>query len=66
MSLLEGDVVAEADALRPVGGYLPVPRIPATPDPALQDTYALTDTEQATWWRDRLRRVHAELAARRP
>lgn len=61
LSLLEGDVVAGADSLRPVDGYLPVPRTPPTPDPALLDTYALTDTTQAAWWHDRLIRVRAEL-----
>jgi O-succinylbenzoate synthase len=61
LSLLEGDVVAGADSLRPAGGYLPVPRTPPTPDPALLDTYELTDAEQAAWWRDRLARVRAEL-----
>lgn len=60
LSLLEGDVVADADSLRPVDGYLPVPRMP--PAPAQIDTYELTDTMQAAWWRDRLARVRAELA----
>lgn len=61
LSLLEGDVVAEGASLRPAGGYLPVPRTPPTPDFALLDTYALTDVEQAAWWRKRLARVRAEL-----
>jgi O-succinylbenzoate synthase len=59
LSLLEGDVVAGADSLRPVDGYLPVPHTPPTPNPALLDTYELTDPEQAGWWRDRLARVRA-------
>jgi O-succinylbenzoate synthase len=63
LSLLEGDLVAEAASLRPVDGYLPVPRTPPAPDPALLDTYELTEPEQAAWWRDRLARVRAELAA---
>jgi len=33
LSLLEGDVVSDADSLRPVGGYLPVLRVLAMPDP---------------------------------
>lgn len=61
LSLLRGDVVPDADALRPVDGYLPVPRTPPAPDPALLDAHELTGHEQATWWRDRLRRVHREL-----
>jgi O-succinylbenzoate synthase len=59
LSLLQGDVVPDADSLRPVGGYLPVPRTSPAPDPALLDIYELTDQKQAAWWRDRLRRVHS-------
>jgi o-succinylbenzoate synthase len=61
LSLLDGDVVPGAESLRPVDGYLPVPRTPPTPDPALLDICELTDAEQAAWWRDRLARVRAEL-----
>jgi o-succinylbenzoate synthase len=61
VSLLEGDVVSGAGSLRPVDGYLPAPRVPPTPDPALLDAYGLTDPGQATWWHDRLARVRAEL-----
>jgi O-succinylbenzoate synthase len=57
LSLLQGDVVPDTSSLRPVGGYLPVPRIPPTPDPALLDTYELTDQQRVAWWRERLRRV---------
>jgi O-succinylbenzoate synthase len=60
-SLLEGDVVPDAASLRPVDGYLAVPRTPPTPDAALIDRYALTDQERAAWWRRRLARVRAEL-----
>ncbi|MGB3438209.1 MAG: o-succinylbenzoate synthase [Actinophytocola sp.] len=59
LSLLDGDVVADAESLRPVDGYLPVLRTPPTPDLARLDTYELTDARQAAWWRDRLTRVHA-------
>ncbi|MGH3905293.1 MAG: o-succinylbenzoate synthase [Pseudonocardiaceae bacterium] len=61
LSLLQGDVVPAAASLRPVDGYLPVPRTPPTPDPTLLDTYELADPEQAAWWRDRLARVRTEL-----
>lgn len=61
LSLLEGDVVSGAASLRPVDGYLTVPRVPPTPDPTLLDTYELTDPHQAAWWRDRLTRAQAEL-----
>jgi O-succinylbenzoate synthase len=60
LSLLRGDVVPDADSLLPTGGYLPVPRTPPTPDPALLDTYELTDPSQVAWWRARLRRVSCE------
>ena len=56
-SLLCGDVVAEADSLRPAEGYLPVPRAPAVPDPVLLKTHQLMDPQRATWWRERLGRV---------
>jgi O-succinylbenzoate synthase len=61
LSLLSGDVVDGADSLRPVDGYLPVPRTPPVPEAALLDTVAVTDPEQEQWWRARLVRVHAEL-----
>ncbi len=59
LSLLAGDVVRDADSLRPVSGFLPVPRTPAAPDPALLDTYQPPDPQRAAWWRERLRRVRA-------
>lgn len=61
LSLLEGDVVAGAASLRPVNGYLPVPRTPPEPDATLLDTHALTDTKQVAWWRDRLARARTKL-----
>ncbi len=61
LSLLVGDVLPDAASLRPVDGYLAVPRTPPTPDPTLLDTYELVDHEQAAWWRDRLARVRAAL-----
>jgi o-succinylbenzoate synthase len=57
LSLLHGDVVPDADSLRPADGYLPVPRTPPAPDPALLDTYEVTDPRQVAWWRERLHRV---------
>lgn len=61
LSLLKGDVVAGAAALRPVDGHLAVPRTPPTPDPSLLDTHQITDPERVVWWRRRLARVRAEL-----
>ncbi len=61
LSLLSGDVVGGADSLRPVEGYLPVPRTPPVPDAAFLAAFAVTDPEQEQWWRARLVRVRAEL-----
>lgn len=57
-SLLDGDVVSEP--FRPVDGFLPVPRTPPVPDPALLDRFA-APPERARWWTDRLDRVAARL-----
>lgn len=57
LSLLEGDVVGPARALRPVDGFLPVAPVTPTPDPALLDRYELRDPARAQWWRDRLDRL---------
>jgi o-succinylbenzoate synthase len=61
LSLLTGDVVDGADSLRPMDGYLLVPRTPPAPDAALLDTFAVTEPEHEQWWRARLVRVRAEL-----
>ena len=57
LSLLDGDLVAEP--LRPVDGWLTVPRRPPRPDPALLDRFEPTDPQRSKWWRDRLDRVAA-------
>ena len=59
LSLFNSDLVPGPESLRTVDGHLPVPHTPPTPDPALLDTYELTDPDQAAWWRDRLARVRA-------
>jgi O-succinylbenzoate synthase len=56
LSLLEGDVVAASDALRPVDGYLQVRSLPLAPDPALLDRFA-ADPTQTAWWHERLART---------
>jgi o-succinylbenzoate synthase len=61
LSLLDGDLVAESAGVRPVDGFLPVPRTPPVPDPALLDRFELTDPQRSAWWRDRLERVGAVL-----
>ncbi|HEV2780564.1 MAG TPA: o-succinylbenzoate synthase [Actinophytocola sp.] len=53
LPLLGADVVPAADSLRPVDGYLPVPRRPPAPDPAL---IIEPPPERAAWWHDRLSR----------
>jgi O-succinylbenzoate synthase len=53
LSLLDHDLVADAQSFRPVDGYLPVPRTPPAPDPA---RIAPVAPERAAWWRERLRR----------
>ncbi|HKR49680.1 MAG TPA: o-succinylbenzoate synthase [Pseudonocardiaceae bacterium] len=57
LSLLRGDVVADADSLRPVKGYLPVPSTPAVPDLVLLEAHQPADPQRVTWWRERLARV---------
>jgi o-succinylbenzoate synthase len=64
LSLFTGDVVADSDSLRPVDGYLPVPRAPVAPDRALLDAYGPADPRRAAWWRDRLGRVREHLTGR--
>lgn len=55
VNLFEGDTVT--DSLRPIDGYLPVPRIAPTPDPELLQRFRHPDPERTRWWRDRLARV---------
>jgi O-succinylbenzoate synthase len=59
LSLLTGDVVAEG--LRQSDGYLPVPRTPPAPDPALLDRFAPAEADRAAWWADRLGRALSTL-----
>ncbi|MFE7796646.1 o-succinylbenzoate synthase [Nocardia sp. NPDC057440] len=54
-SLFEGDVVAES--LRPVDGFLHVPRTPPQPDPVLLERYRHPDPDRITWWHNRFDRV---------
>jgi O-succinylbenzoate synthase len=60
LSLLDGDVVGPARALRPVDGHLPVAPVTPTPDPALLDRYAHPDPDRTRWWQDRLTRLVAQ------
>jgi O-succinylbenzoate synthase len=54
LALLAGDVVATP--LRPVDGYLPVPRHPPAPDPTLLERFAAS-AERSAWWHARLRHL---------
>jgi O-succinylbenzoate synthase len=64
LSLLDGDTVPDDHALRPIDGYLPVPRTPPAPEQALLDQYRLADPDRAGWWRDRLSRVRVRSSTR--
>jgi O-succinylbenzoate synthase len=64
LSLLDGDVVAEPDALRPVDGHLRVPERTPEPDPALLDAHAPTDPVGVARWLSRFSRVSAVLRRR--
>ncbi|MGW1743261.1 o-succinylbenzoate synthase [Nocardia sp. NPDC001965] len=55
VNLFQGDVVAES--LRPVDGFLPVPRTAPEPDPALLEKYRHPDPERTRWWIERTERV---------
>ncbi|MEV5839429.1 o-succinylbenzoate synthase [Nocardia sp. NPDC052112] len=57
LSLFEGDLVPES--LRPVDGFMPVPKTPPTPDPTLLEHYRHPDPARTRWWEDRLTRVRA-------
>lgn len=61
LDLLAGDVVPES--LRPVDGYLTVPRTPPCPDPALLKRYRHPDTTRTAWWQERFARVSALVRA---
>ncbi|NKY85768.1 o-succinylbenzoate synthase [Nocardia veterana] len=60
VALFDGDVVAQP--LRPVGGYLKVPRTPPAPDPELLQRFRHPDPDRVVWWRKRLDRVRRLLA----
>lgn len=64
LSLLTGDVVA--DSLRPVDGYLPVPRTSPRPDPTLAEQYRQRDPERTAWWEERLARVLQLVQSQKP
>jgi O-succinylbenzoate synthase len=55
VNLFEGDIVTES--LRPVDGFLPVPRTAPAPDPDLLEKYRHPDPERTEWWIARMRRL---------
>lgn len=61
LSLLDDDVVPADQSLRPVDGYLPVPRSSPVPDAALLAEHEPSDPARVGWWRQRLTRVRAEV-----
>lgn len=62
--LLTGDVVTDQHSLRPESGRLRVLTSPLRPDPERLAEFEQTDPTRATWWRERLARVAAELEHR--
>ncbi|GAB3430011.1 o-succinylbenzoate synthase [Flindersiella endophytica] len=61
LSLLDGDVVGHAEALRSVEGEVGVLRSPPEPDPDRLSEFAIRDGERERWWRERLARTAALL-----
>lgn len=64
LSLLNGDVVGSASALKPVDGFVTVPSAPPQPESSLMEAHAPTDPVTAARWLARLSRVGALLGAR--
>jgi O-succinylbenzoate synthase len=60
LSLFDGDVVV--DSLLPKDGWLPVPRTPPAPTPALLAAALPSDNDRLRWWWHRLARVRYVLA----
>ncbi|MEU4315869.1 o-succinylbenzoate synthase [Nocardia sp. NPDC024068] len=63
VTLFQGDLVT--DSLRPVDGYLPVPRTPPQPDPDLLEKFRHPDPERTAWWTERFTRVWKVLVRER-
>jgi O-succinylbenzoate synthase len=61
LSLFHADAVAADDSLRPVGGFIQVPRHAPEPDPVRLAAVTLTDPDRAAWWQARLSRAAAYL-----
>ena len=61
LSLFSADVVAPAQSLRPVDGFIRVPIAAPEPDPAALAAVALLDADRAHWWHTRLTRAAAHL-----
>ncbi|NUS44831.1 MAG: o-succinylbenzoate synthase [Mycobacteriaceae bacterium] len=54
LALLDGDLVAEPDRLRPADGMLALPPAPPVPTQTLLDRYRHPDPDRTTWWTTRL------------
>lgn len=59
--LLGGDVVSQARSMSPVDGLVPVAPMPPRPDPELMQDFAISDPQDADWWRARLESVQRYL-----
>jgi len=57
LTLIDGDLVTEENAIRPVDGVIHVSGCPPTPDPAMLQRYTMTDPDQERFWLMRLRRL---------
>lgn len=62
ITLFEGDITDAS--LRPVDGYLPVPRAAPAPDPDRLEHYRHPDPARTAWWTERFHRVLAQLRSR--
>jgi O-succinylbenzoate synthase len=56
LALFQSDVVADAESLRPVDGFIRVPRRAPAPDPARLEAVQMPAVRLA-WWRSRLERA---------
>ncbi len=61
LSLFSADVVAAAESLRPVDGFIRVPTVAPVPDPAGLAAVPVLDLERVRWWQERLARAATHL-----
>ena len=59
VTLLAGDLVADARSLVPIDGHLPVAPMPPAPDPERMARFLQTDPARVQWWRELLARARS-------